>query len=161
MVLSPGAAFGTAKRWDADRFAATGNILSEEFGCGIVIVGSESERKIASEVASRLAGPAANLCGRTSLEVLMGLISDSILVIANDSGSMHLAAALGVPTVGVFGSTDETVTGPVGPRARVVRHPVECSPCLLRDCPIDRRCLTRVPVDDVCRAGREVVRGYA
>jgi heptosyltransferase-2 len=70
---------------------------------------------------------------------------------------MHIAAALGVPTVAVFGSTDEKVTGPYGPRTRIVKHPVECSPCLLRECPIDHRCMTRVAVEDVCRAARELL----
>jgi heptosyltransferase-2 len=161
MVLSPGAAFGTAKRWDADRFASAGAALSAEFKCGVAIVGSPSEQGVAAEVASHLSQPVADLCGKTTLETLIGVISESMLVVANDSGPMHIAAALGVPTVGVFGSTDVTVTAPVGPRARVVRHPVECSPCMLRDCPIDRRCMTRVTVEDVCRAGRDAVAGHA
>jgi heptosyltransferase-2 len=159
-VLSPGAAFGSAKRWDAERFAFAGDTLASEFGCAVVIVGSESERSIAAEVASRLSRPSADLSGKTSLETFIGVISQSMLVVANDSGSMHIGAALGVPTVGVFGPTNVSVTGPVGPRVRVVRHPVECSPCMLRDCPIDRRCMTRVTVEDVCRAGRELV-GHA
>ncbi len=78
-------------------------------------------------------------------------------MITNDSGPMHIAAALGVPTVAIFGSTDETVTGPYGLRTRIVKHPVECSPCLLRHCPIDHRCMNGVTVDEVCRAARELV----
>jgi heptosyltransferase-2 len=78
-------------------------------------------------------------------------------MVTNDSGPMHIAAALGIPTVAVFGSTDERVTGPYGARTRIVKHAVECSPCLLRDCPIDHRCMNAVSVEDVCRAARELV----
>ncbi|PYU98280.1 MAG: lipopolysaccharide heptosyltransferase II, partial [Acidobacteria bacterium] len=83
------------------------------------------------------------------------------LVVTNDSGPMHLAAALGLPLVAVFGSTNEHATGPLSPRARVVKHQVECSPCGLRECPIDFRCMTGVTVDHVHRAALEVVKGAA
>ncbi|HEX4996865.1 MAG TPA: lipopolysaccharide heptosyltransferase II [Terriglobia bacterium] len=161
IALSPGAAFGSAKRWDADRFARTGEILAAESGCAVAIVGSESERVMGNEVAKRIAGPVADLTGKTTLEELVGVIAQATLVVANDSGVMHIAAALGTPTVAVFGPTDSTVTGPRGARVRIVRHPVECSPCMLRDCPIDRRCMTRVTVEDVCRAGREIMAIHA
>ena len=99
---------------------------------------------------------AAVLNGKTSLETLIGILAESSLMITNDSGPMHIAAALGVPTVAVFGSTDERVTSPFGPRTRVVKHPVECSPCLLRECPIDHRCMNGITVEDVYRAAREL-----
>jgi heptosyltransferase-2 len=101
--------------------------------------------------------PVAVLNGKTSLEKLMGVLAECFLMVTNDSGPMHIAAALGTPTVAIFGSTDERVTGPFGPKARIVKHPVDCSPCLLRECPIDHRCMTRVTVDDVCRAAQELV----
>src|SRR4029453_14563540 len=97
------------------------------------------------------------LNGRTSLETLIGVIAKATIVLTNDSGPMHIAAALGVPTVAIFGSTDDVVTGPWGPRARVVREPGECSPCKMRECPIDHRCMTRVSAEAVCRAAREVL----
>ena len=78
-------------------------------------------------------------------------------MITNDSGPMHIAAALGIATVAIFGSTDEINTGPYGPRTRIVKHSVECSPCLLRDCPIDHRCMDAVTVEEVCRAAKELV----
>jgi heptosyltransferase-2 len=80
-------------------------------------------------------------------------------MLTNDSGPMHIAAALGVPTVAVFGSTDDRVTAPFGARTRVVKNPVECSPCLLRECPIDHRCMSGVSVQDVCKAARDLVTG--
>ena len=78
--------------------------------------------------------------------------------LTNDSGGMHIASALGVPTVAVFGSTDDTTTGPTGPLARVVREPVECAPCLRRECPIDHRCMTRIPPERVAQAALELVK---
>src|SRR5881409_1532783 len=119
--------------------------------------GSETERPIAARIGERIVCATAILAGKTSLETLIGVLAESSLMITNDSGPMHIAAALGVPTVAVFGSTDEKVTGPYGPRTRIVKHPVECSPCLLRECPIDHRCMTRVTVEDVCRAARELL----
>jgi heptosyltransferase-2 len=124
---------------------------------GIAMIGSEAERPIAEQIRARMKRPSAILNGRTSLETLIGVLAESCLMITNDSGPMHIAAALGVPTVAVFGSTDERVTSPFGPRTRVVKNPVECSPCLLRECPIDHRCMNGVTVQDVCQAAREVV----
>jgi heptosyltransferase-2 len=158
LVLNPGAAYGSAKRWHSDRFAGVAQTLSRELHLLIVLIGSEAERSISEQVRDRMTRSAVVLNGRTSLETLIGVLSESSLMITNDSGPMHIAAALGIPTVAVFGSTDERVTGPYGPRTRIVKQVVECSPCLLRDCPIDHRCMNNVSVEDVCRAARELVR---
>jgi heptosyltransferase-2 len=157
LVLNPGAAYGSAKRWYADRFARVADTLSRELQLSVALIGSEGEREVAEEVCTGITSRTAVLNGKTSLEILIGVLAESSLMITNDSGPMHIAAALGVPTVAVFGSTDETATGPCGPRTRIVKHAVECSPCLLRECPIDHRCMTGVTVDDVCRAARELV----
>jgi len=159
LVLNPGAAYGSAKRWGEDGFAESGDILAAEFDLDVVIVGSEMERSIAQIIQSRMRSRVAVLSGKTSLETLMGVISEASLMLTNDSGPMHVAAALGVPTVAVFGATNDVVTGPCGPRTRVVKEPVECSPCMLRECPIDHRCMTRVSAEAVCRAAREVLHG--
>jgi heptosyltransferase-2 len=156
LVLNPGAAYGSAKRWHSDRFAAVANILSVELRLRVALIGSEAERPIAEEIRKR-APAAAVLTGKTSLETLIGVLAESSLMITNDSGPMHIGAALGVPTVAVFGSTDERVTGPYGDRTRVVKHEVECSPCLLRECPIDHRCMNGVTVEQVCNAARELL----
>lgn len=156
LVLSPGAAYGSAKRWGSDRFAEAARVLAAEFELDVAIVGSEMERSIAEEIRARLPKRAAVLNGKTSLETLIGVLAESSLVLTNDSGPMHIAAALGVPTVAIFGATDDTVTGPCSPAARVVKEPVDCSPCMLRECPIDHRCMTRVSAEAVCRAAREV-----
>jgi len=98
------------------------------------------------------------LAGETTLRQLMALLSRCSLVVTNDSGPMHLAAALGLPLVAIFGSTDERATGPLGPHTRIVKRPVSCSPCGLRECPIDFRCMMGVSVDDVYRAALELVK---
>ena len=157
LVLNPGAAYGSAKRWHQDRFASVADNLAADLGLHVAIIGSEAERVIAEQVREQMARPTAVLNGKTSLEKLIGVLAESSLMITNDSGPMHIAAALGVPTVAIFGSTDETNTGPYGPRTRIVKHPVECSPCLLRDCPIDHRCMEAVTVEEVCRAAKELV----
>ena len=157
LVLNPGAAYGSAKRWYEDRFAEVADILAREVSLNVAIIGSLGERLMAENIRKRMKSCTAVLSGKTSLETLIGVLAESSLMITNDSGPMHIAAALGVPTVAVFGSTDERVTGPYGSRTRIVKHPVECSPCLLRDCPIDHRCMTGVTVEDVCRAAREVL----
>jgi heptosyltransferase-2 len=157
LVLNSGAAYGSAKRWYPDRFARVADRLSRELQLSVVLIGSEGERRVAEEVRAQIKSRAAVLNGKTSLETLIGVLAESSLMITNDSGPMHIAAALGVPTVAVFGSTDEKVTGPCGSRTRIVKHAVECSPCLLRECPIDHRCMTSVTVEDVCRAARELV----
>jgi heptosyltransferase-2 len=89
----------------------------------------------------------------------MGLLGELSILISNDSGPMHLASALGVPTVAVFGPTDERETGPLGRASRVVRRQVECSPCLLKECPIDHRCMERVTVEEVYRASLDLLEG--
>jgi heptosyltransferase-2 len=157
LVLNPGAAYGSAKRWHQERFANVADNLARELGLQVAIIGSDTERPIADEICAGMKSETAVLNGRTSLEMLIGVLSESSLMITNDSGPMHIAAALGIPTVAIFGPTDETNTGPYGPRTRIVKHAVECSPCLLRDCPIDHRCMNAVTVDEVCRAAKELV----
>jgi lipopolysaccharide heptosyltransferase II len=157
LVVNPGAAYGSAKRWHKDRFAEVADCLAREFGLQIALIGSDSERSVAAEVRDRMKMKAAVLNGKTSLETLIGVLAESSLMITNDSGPMHIAAALGIPTVAIFGSTDDAVTGPCGPRTRIVKHSVECSPCLLRECPIDHRCMDGVTVEHVCNAARELM----
>lgn len=147
--ISPGAAYGGAKRYD--RFADVAQALSP---ANFLIFGSPSERDLCESVATRLPG-SHNLAGRTSLAEFIDLASACRVFLTNDSGGMHIASALGIPTVAVFGATDDTTTGPAGPLARVVREHAECSPCLLRECPIDHRCMTRVTPERVAAAARE------
>jgi heptosyltransferase-2 len=150
--VNPGAFYGTAKRWLPQRFAAAADLVARRVGARVAILGSAAERPLGEAIAAQLRAPVRLLCGETSLAVLVGVLSRLRLLLTNDSGPMHLAAALGTPLVAVFGSTDWTETAPVGNRAVLVREDVDCSPCLLRECPIDHRCMTRIGVDRVARA---------
>ena len=102
--------------------------------------------------------PVRNLAGKTSLPEFIEMAASCELFLTNDSGSMHIASALGVPTVVVFGPTDEIATGPAGRRNAVLREPVECSPCHRRECPIDHRCMTHVTADRAVEAGLELLK---
>ena len=143
--VSPGAAYGTAKRWLPERFAEAAGALAAARGASIALFGSKDERALCAEVAGMLNGHSVvNYAGETSLAQFIELAAGCEVFLTNDSGAMHVASALGVPTVAVLGATDDVATGPTGSKARVVREAVECSPCLLRECPIDHRCMTRV-----------------
>ena len=153
--ISPGAAYGNAKRWLPERFAESGHQLAGALGASVLVFGAAAERPLCETVveALRRAGTEAkNLAGETSLPEFIDLAAACRLFLTNDSGAMHVASALGVPTVAVFGATDDTTTGPTGEGARVVREHAECSPCLLRQCPIDHRCMTRVTAAGVVAA---------
>jgi heptosyltransferase-2 len=156
--VSPGAAYGTAKRWLPERFAEAAGALATARGASIALFGSKTERELCEEVAQRLNGhQVTNYAGQTTLAQFIDLASGCELFLTNDSGSMHIASALGVPTVAIFGATDDSATGPTGSNARVVRHPVDCSPCLLRECPIDHRCMTGVSADRVVREALQLL----
>ncbi len=151
--VSPGAAFGSAKRWLPERFAESAWRLAAELGGSIAVFGSAAEKTLCDEVA--LAANGRNFAGTTTLRAFIEMTAACRVFLTNDSGAMHIASALGVPSVTVFGPTDETATGPLGPLAQLVREPVSCSPCLLRECPIDHRCMTRVTSDQVVQAAHE------
>ncbi|HXY40181.1 MAG TPA: lipopolysaccharide heptosyltransferase II [Vicinamibacteria bacterium] len=150
--VNPGAFYGTAKRWPPERFAAAADLVARRLGAKVAIVGGAAERPLGLAIAGQLKAKALVLCGETTLAALVGVLARLRLLLTNDSGPMHLAAALGTPLVAVFGSTDWRETAPVGGSATIVREDVTCSPCLLRECPIDHRCMTRVGVDRVASA---------
>jgi heptosyltransferase-2 len=159
--VSPGAAYGNAKRWLPERFAAVAQTLAP---AAVLLFGSAGERPLCETVAGFLRRDGAevrNLAGETTLREFTDLAAACRLFLTNDSGAMHVASALGVPTVAVFGATDDTTTGPTGPLARVVREHAECSPCLLRECPIDHRCMTAVTVEQTAAVALELWNGHA
>ena len=147
--INPGASFGSAKRWLTNRYAEVLDRLIKEQNAEIVIFGSSSELTIANEICQFMKYRPVILSGRTSLSHLMALISFCQLLITNDSGPMHLASALQVPTLALFGSTNEITTGPLNPLSVVLNKKVECSPCLLRECPIDHHCMTEITIEEV------------
>jgi heptosyltransferase-2 len=142
--VSPGAAFGSAKQWIPERFAAVAARLSVEWDAEVAVFGTAREEPLCAAVAQGIGPQARSLAGRTGLGQFIDLASACAAFLTNDSGAMHVAYAVGAPTVAVFGATNPDATGPTARLARVVRTPVECSPCLLRECPIDHRCMTRV-----------------
>lgn len=148
--VHPGATNSRAKVWKASRFAEVARKLADVHDAQVVILGGKTEAKLATEVERGLPPERAlMLQAKTSLADLMGVLAELSVFLSNDSGPMHLAAALGVRTVAVFGPTDARETGPASASARVVREPVDCSPCLYRDCPIDHRCMERITSERV------------
>jgi heptosyltransferase-2 len=155
--LAPGAAYGPAKCWPAERYAAAAAELLDRGLEAAVLLGGPGEAEACAAVESGLAGrPVVNLAGRTGLGQALALLGRLELFLTNDSGLMHAAAALGTPTVAVFGSTNPVTTGPLGPRVRVVRRPADCSPCLRTHCPTDLRCFTTIEPGEVAQAGAEL-----
>lgn len=157
VAVNPGSVFGRAKRWPTERFAAVADGLVDRRGARIALIGSEQERPILEQVAAGMRRAAVNLGGRTDLEAVVALLERASLLLTNDTGAMHIAAALGTPVLAVFGPTDVRTTGPLGTHSRIVRERVPCSPCLLRECPIDHRCMTRVTTEIVLRAAIELL----
>jgi heptosyltransferase II len=158
--VSPGAAYGGAKRWPSDRFADAAVTVARERDAAIAVFGSKEELSICNRVTERIqaaAQPCINLAGTTTLAEFIELVAACDVYLTNDSGPMHIASALGVATVAIFGATDHEATGPTGAHSRVVRNPVECSPCLLRECPIDHRCMMRVTAEQVAEVALSLV----
>jgi heptosyltransferase II len=160
VVFAPGAAYGHAKRWMPSHVADVAARLVRERGAAVVLEGAPADRDTGRAIESWLrdharaeAGRVVNMIGRTDVRGLIGTLAHAALVIANDSGAAHLSAAMGVPTLTIFGPTDERVSAPIGPGAALA-HDVFCRPCMLRDCPIDHRCMKRITADTVfARAG--------
>jgi heptosyltransferase-2 len=151
--FAPGAAYGHAKRWPPSRVAQVIARVSRELGAVSVLVGAAGDRDAGREIESALPPGvrSVNLIGRTDLGQLAGVLARCSAFVSNDSGAMHLAAAVGVPVTAIFGPTDERATAPLGDHDVIV-HQVFCRPCMLRDCPIDHRCMTRIGADDVFNA---------
>ncbi len=156
--ISPGAAYGTAKRWLPERFAEAATRVAKELDAAVAIFGSKDERELCAAVAGAIDVPVRNFAGETTLAEFIELAAACRAYLTNDSGAMHIASALGVPTVAVFGATNDATTGPTGALARVVRESVECSPCLKRECPIDHRCMTRVSAARVAETALELLK---
>ena len=127
-------------------------VIHEKTGCEWKLFGVENDRPIADAVISAANIPFTDLIGKTTLAQLMDELRTCDVLLTNDTGTMHLAAHLGVPTVALFGSTEPALTGPLGAGHRVIRHHVECSPCFLRECPIDFRCMKAIDVSEVVAA---------
>ncbi len=157
-VFAPGAAYGRAKQWLPERFAELAHMLIVKRGWSVLMVGADADRAVCREIDSRLPTPDSRLnrlidfSGKSDLATLAGILAVARAVVSNDSGAMHLAGAVGTHVVAMFGATDETRTsplpaGPDAPAPTILTHSVFCRPCLLRECPIDHRCMRGITAE--------------
>jgi heptosyltransferase-2 len=148
--VSPGASYGPAKRWAPESFSYVLEAVSKSSGAVVLIFGANEDEETACELSKGLSVQHHNLAGKTTLREFMALAKGLDLFLTNDSGPMHIGAALGVPTLAIFGSTSDELTGPIGPRVKVVKEPIDCAPCFDRVCaPGHYECLTKIEAERV------------
>ena len=157
VALCPGSVNSRAKRWPAERYAALADRLIDELGVEVLLIGSAQETEVSLDVSRQMRNKATALTGQTDLAELVGILSLVDLLVTNDTGPAHIAAALGRPTLVIFGPTNPLTTRPFSPFAEIVREPPDCAPCMLRDCPIDHRCMTAIRPDDVFNRARTML----
>jgi lipopolysaccharide heptosyltransferase II len=150
--LCPGAEYGPAKRWLPERFAEVALKIAEQRPVQWILFGTAADQERGASIESALGAHCLNRIGQTTLDQLAAELSECALLLTNDTGTMHLATLIGVPVVAIFGSTEPLLTGPLGNARHIIRHQVECSPCFLRECPIDFRCMKAVGVEEVVAA---------
>ncbi len=159
--INAGAEYGPAKRWPVEKFIAAALEIRRHIACNWVIFGGQADKQIAEQIEQGIDSAVYNLAGHTSLRELMAALKCCRVLLTNDSGPMHVAAALGTPVVVPFGSTSPELTGPGlpgDPRHQLLKSDVPCSPCFLRECPIDFRCMTGISVDRVVDAVSQALR---
>jgi heptosyltransferase-2 len=149
LAIGAGASYGSAKCWPPSRFAELANRLQAQWDADVILFGAAGETDVSSAIASEMKHAPIDLTGKTTVADLPALLSHCHVFIGNDSGAMHVAAAVGLPAVAIFGPTDPVGTAPVTPRHSIVRQQPYCSPCFLRRCPIDHRCMTRITTSEV------------
>ena len=155
--IAPGATYGPAKRWLPDRFAGVADKLSESFPMQGILFGSKADWDVAEKVRAAARTKLINLAGKTNLQEAIYLISQCRLFISNDSGLMHIAGALNIPTVAIFGSTNPITTSPAGNKTIIVHQNVSCSPCIEETCPTDFSCMKLISVEDVFEAAQNIL----
>jgi heptosyltransferase-2 len=148
IAICPGSINSRAKRWPAESYAALADRLIED-SRQVVLIGSKDETDVTNEVTSRMRHQPVVLTGKTTLDQITAVMGLADLVVTNDTGPAHIASALGCSTIVIFGPTNPLTTRPFSPKAEMIRHPPDCAPCMLRDCPIDHRCMTAITVDEV------------
>jgi lipopolysaccharide heptosyltransferase II len=154
IAVGAGASYGSAKCWPPDRFAKALNGILSQVDADVILFGTTTEAAVSSVIASELRRPPIDLTGKTTIAELPALLSQCHLFLGNDSGAMHVAAAVGLPVIAIFGPTDPEGTAPVTPLATLVQQKPYCSPCFLRRCPSDHRCMTAVTPEMVVAALR-------
>jgi len=154
IAIGAGASYGSAKCWPPPRFAEVANRLQSEADADVILFGTSAEAGASTAICAEIRRTPIDLTGKTTVADLAALLSQCHLFIGNDSGAMHVAAAVGLPIVAVFGPTDPYGTSPVTPRCSIVQQKPYCSPCFLRRCPTDHRCMTAITADMVEAAAR-------
>jgi heptosyltransferase-2 len=154
-AVAPGAAFGSARCWPPDRYGKLAAQLRAQHGAEVILLGAPSEAELARAIVRAADGAVVNLVGQTKMAEIPALLEACDLYIGNDSGLTHVAGAVGLPIVGLYGSTDPDGTRPVASCLEIIRQPVSCSPCFLRKCPVDHRCMTRIEVAQVFAAAQK------
>jgi heptosyltransferase-2 len=149
IALCPGSINSRAKRWSAESYAALGDRLKANIDAEVVLIGSAGELPVSLEVSDRMKQPPLILTGKTDLALAVAILEQADLLITNDTGPAHVAAALGKPTLVIFGPTNPLTTRPLSDAAEIIRIPPDCAPCMLRDCPIDHRCMTAITAETV------------
>ena len=152
-----GSTNSAAKRWGEAKFAALANLLAENENANIVLLGSKHETDVSARVAALSNADVVDLTGATDLANAAAMLSEIDLFVSNDMGLAHLASAVGTKTLVIFGPTNDANTRPLSEDAAIIRHPVECSPCMLRECPIDHRCMTRISPEVVFQKAAEML----
>ncbi len=154
IAIGAGASYGSAKCWPPPRFAEVANQLQSEADADVILFGTAAEASVSTAISAEMRRPPTDLTGKTAIADLPALLSQCHLFIGNDSGAMHVAAAVGLPVIAVFGPTDPEGTAPVTPRCSIVQQKPYCSPCFLRRCPTDHRCMTAIAANMVEAAAR-------
>src|SRR5258705_2237799 len=149
VAICPGSINSRAKRWPAERYASLADRLIEKIDAEVLLIGSQEESDVSDAVTTQMRQKPVLLTGKTSLAQVTAVLGLADLVVTNDTGPAHIAAALGSPTLVIFGPTNPLTTRPFSPVAEIIRHPPDCAPCMLRDCPIDHRCMTAISVEEV------------
>jgi heptosyltransferase-2 len=157
IALCPGSINSRAKRWPAESYAVLADRCVDTLKAQILLVGSKEELEVSRQVADRMHNKPIVLTGQTDIAEVVAVLSIADLLITNDTGPAHIAAALGRPTLVIFGPTNPLTTRPFSPFAEIIRHPPDCAPCMLRDCPIDHRCMTAITPDEVFGRARELL----
>lgn len=157
VALCPGSINSRAKRWPTERYAALADQLVDEVGAKVLLVGSSGETDVSLEVSRQMRNQPVMLTGKTDLAELIAILSLVDLLVTNDTGPAHIASALGRPTLVIFGPTNPLTTRPFSPFGEIVREPPDCAPCMLRDCPIDHRCMTAITPADVFERARKLL----
>jgi len=152
VLLNPGSSYGPSKRWPPARFAALGRLLQGHKSVQVAVTGSPDEAGMAADIAAGMDKPPFDLVGKTSLRRLLAVIGQAALLVTNDTGPMHMANALRIPVVAVFGPTEPLVTAPFHPPSTVLKKDVPCWPCLYRKCPFDHRCMTSISAEETFAA---------